>query len=306
MTKVLVTGGAGYKGTLLVEALLEEGCEVRIVDNFLYGHDTILGFIPNKNFSAVKKDIRNIESEDVAGYDIVYHLAGISGYPACEANPHSAHTINVGATRKLVNLMGNDQLLVYASTTSMYGSSGKEMDETATLKPVSLYGVTKLEAERICLDKENSVSFRFATLFGASRKMRCDLMLNDFVHKAVMERNVVLFDHHSVRTFLHVRDAIRAYTMLLKQSDAMVGEIFNVGAENMNFSKLQLAEKIQEHIPFQIIKSELTDPDRRDFLINFDKISALGFKAEIGIDEGIQELIRMYAWYRPHLPYEII
>ena len=296
--EVLVTGGAGYKGSHLVEALVSEGCHVTILDNFLYGYESLLGFVANKKISIIKKDIRNIKESDVSSHDIIFHLAAISGYPACEANPHSAQTINVTSTKMLLNYLSNDQILMCASTTSMYGSSGKELDETATPTPVSLYGITSLERETLCMNRPNTIAFRFATIFGTSRRMRRDLLLNDFAYKAVTERSLVLYDYHSKRTFLHVRDAIEAYMMAARNPEQMVDGIFNVGANSMNFSKLEIAEKISKHIKLDIIKSNLEDPDRRDFIINFDKISALGFSPKYSIDDGIEELLRLYSWYR--------
>lgn len=303
MKKVLITGGAGYKGVILAEALLQAGCKVTIMDNFIYGYDSVLGFAPDHNCTILKLDIRNLEAKDVTSYDIVYHLAAISGYPACEANPHSAQMINVVSTEKLVNLLSADQLLVYASTTSLYGKSGLEQDEAALPTPDSLYGITKWKAESLCMQRQNSISFRFATLFGSSRRMRCDLLLNDFVYRAVHDRSIVLFDSHSVRTFLHVRDAIQAYVMALRQPEKMTGNIFNVGSSSMNFSKLEIAGIIQKHIHNEIIETQLADPDRRDFIINFDKISALGFRPAISIEDGVQELLRLYSWFQPFQNY---
>jgi nucleoside-diphosphate-sugar epimerase len=291
--RVLITGGAGYKGVILAEQLLKSGCKVTILDNFLYGYESVLGFASEKNCSIVKRDIRDLAESDLRQYDIVYHLAAISGYPACEANPHSAQMVNVVSTEKLVRMLSDDQLLVYASTTSLYGESGRELDESATPTPASLYGITKWKAETICMQRRNTVSFRFATLFGASRRMRCDLLLNDFVYR-------VLFDSHSVRTFLHVRDAIQAYCMVLDQAGVMAGQIYNVGANTMNYSKLELARIIQSFLHNEIIETQLSDPDRRDFIINFDKIAALGFRPSITVAEGIEELLRLYAWYQPH------
>ena len=304
--KVLITGGAGYKGAHLVEALLNEGCHVTVLDNFLYGYESLLGFTGNQRLSIIKKDIRNIKESDVSSHDVIFHLAAISGYPACEANPHSAQTINVSSTRVLVDYLSNNQILMCASTTSMYGSSGKELDETATPKPVSLYGITSLERETICINRPNTVAFRFATIFGTSRRMRCDLLLNDFTYKAVTERSVVLYDYHSKRTFLHVQDAIEAYMMAARNPESMVNEIFNVGANNMNFSKLEIAEKISKHVKLDIIKSNLEDPDRRNFIINFDKLSALGFNPKHSIDSGIEELVRLYSWYRVNNLFHLI
>ena len=252
----------------------------------------------DKPLTINKKDIRNIKKTDLSKHDIVFHLAAISGYPACEANPHSARTINVDSTRLLLNYLSKNQILVCASTTSMYGSSGKELDEMAAVKPVSLYGTTSFERETLCMNRPNTVAFRFATIFGISRRMRIDLLLNDFTNKAVTERCIVLYDYHSVRTFLHIRDAIDAYMMVVKNPEPMINEIYNVGANNMNFSKLEVAEEIKKYTGVEIMKSGLEDPDRRDFIINFDKISSLGFNPKKTLNEGIEELVRLYSWHR--------
>jgi nucleoside-diphosphate-sugar epimerase len=303
---ILITGGAGYKGVILAEELLRDGCKVTIMDNFVYGYESVLGFASDGNCTIIKQDIRNIYEKDVKSFDVIYHLAAISGYPACEANPHSAQMINVVSTENLLKLLSVDQILVYASTTSMYGKSGLEQDETAIPTPESLYGITKWKAESLCMQRQNSIALRFATLFGASRRMRCDLLLNDFVYRAVHERTIVLFDSHSVRTFLHVRDAIQAYLMVLRQQDIMVGQVYNVGSCTMNYSKLEIAKIIQQRLHNEIIETQLSDPDRRDFIINFDKINALGFRPTISIEDGIQELLRLYSWYQPFLNYRPI
>lgn len=306
MKNILITGGAGYKGVILTEALLGAGYKVTILDNFIYGFESVLGFAADTNCTILKQDIRNLQEKDLKNYDAIYHLAAISGYPACEANPHSAQMINVVSTEKLIKLLAADQLLIYASTTSLYGESGQERDETALPSPASLYGITKWKAETICMQHPSAISFRFATLFGASRRMRCDLLLNDFVYRAVHDRSIVLFDSHSVRTFLHVRDAIDAYVMALHHPEQMAGEIYNVGANTMNFSKLELAKIIQSHVHNEIIETQLADPDRRDFIIDFDKIARLGFKPSITIEAGIKELLRLYSWYQPFSSYRPI
>lgn len=303
---VLVTGGAGYKGVLLVEALLHLGYRVTLMDNFIYGYDSVLRFAADSACTITKRDIRNLEEKDLAQFDLIYHLAAISGYPACEANPHSAQMINVVSTQNLVKMLSPAQILVYASTTSLYGKSGQKQDERSEPTPASLYGITKWQAESICMQRQNAISLRFATLFGASSRMRCDLLLNDFVYRAVNDRSIVLFDSHSVRTFLHVRDAIAAYIMVLQQHGKMAGQIYNVGATNMNFSKLDLARIIQQSLNNEIIETQLADPDRRDFIIDFAKISHLGFKPSISIEDGILELIRLYSWYQPFQNYRPI
>jgi nucleoside-diphosphate-sugar epimerase len=304
---VLVTGGAGYKGVCLIEKLLEAGHKVTCLDNFMYGYTSVLGFAANPLFSVNKMDIRNVGEKDTCGYDIIYHLAGISGYPACEANPHSAQTINVDSTRRLVDTLSAQQLLVYASTTSMYAQGREGLDENAVINAHSLYGKTKYEAEKLCMERDSSISFRFATIFGVSRKMRTDLMLNDFVYKAVTERSIVLFDSKSIRTFLHIQDAIAAYLMVLEKHDAMRGNIFNVGSDSMNYSKMQIAQTIKEMLPdVEIVDSSLADPDRRDFIINYAKLNALGFEAQYTLQRGIEELVRLYSWFRHYNPFQII
>lgn len=306
MNKILILGGAGYKGSMLAEKLLEQNYNITIMDNFMYGYDSVLGFIGNKNCSVIKKDIRNLQSSDLKDYDIIYHLAGISGYPACEANPHSAEIINVHSTRKLVGFISAQQLLIYASTTSFYGKSGEMKDETSVPEPVSLYGVTKYEAEKICMNHPNALSLRFATIFGASRRMRCDLLVNDFVYKAITERSLVLFDSKSIRTYLHISDCINAYIMVLKKTSQMVGQIFNVGSNDLNFSKIDLAQKIKKHIDFQIIDSDLDDFDKRNFVINYNKIASLGFSPSVSVEDGILELKKLFSFYRPFSLYQTI
>lgn len=270
----------------------------------MYGFVPALGFVDNPDCSIVKRDIRSIEESDLKNYDFIYHLAGISGYPACEANPHSAEVINVTATKKIVSLLAKEQILIYASTTSFYGSSGEVKDENSKPEPVSLYGKTKYEAEKICMDRENSVSLRFATLFGTSRRMRCDLLVNDFVYKAISERSLVLFDSKSTRSYLHLNDAIAAYNLVLEVPDKMINNIYNIGSNEMNFTKLELAQRINKHIDFKIIDSDLPDFDVRNFIINYNKMNKLGYRAKTGIDEGIQELIKLYSFYKPFSMYQ--
>jgi nucleoside-diphosphate-sugar epimerase len=306
MIHALVTGGAGYKGTMLVKQLLELRHKVTLVDNFMYGFDSVLHLAREEHLQILPLDVRNIQTRDLKSIDIVFHLAGISGYPACEANPHSAEKINVEATRRLVNCLGACQVLVYASTTSFYGCSGSACDETSPIRPVSTYGVTKYEAEKICQERKNSISLRFATLFGVSSRMRVDLLVNDFVYKALNERSIILFDARSSRTFLHVRDAISAYIFALNNVSRMCGQVYNVGDDRLNFTKQQIAEAIREHVNFEIVNSRLPDTDVRDFKASFEKIKSLGFSAIHSLGDGIRELLKLYQFYKPHLNYRVI
>lgn len=304
--KILVTGGAGYKGVVLVKKLLERGYEVTLLDNFMYGYDSVLHLVTEPNLGIVQLDIRNVDEKLVAEFDVIYHLAGISGMPACAANPHAAEVINVEATRKLVSYLHNDQLLIYASTTSIYGASNIECDESVSVEPPSLYAKTKYEAEQIVLDRQNSISLRFATVFGISPRMRVDLLVNDFAYRAVNNRSLVLFAGHSKRTFMHIQDAIEGYLFALDHADSMRGEIFNVGEEKLNLSKLDIANAIRNHVEFEIIDSSLPDQDVRDFLVSFKRISDLGYSTKFSLDDGIQELLKLYSFYKAYSPFNVI
>ena len=304
--KVLVTGGAGYFGVMLSKALLDKNHKVTILDNFVYGYEPVIHLLEYKNFKIIKQDIRNNLERYLGKYDAIYHLAGISGYPACEANPNSAELINVVATRDLVEKLSKDQIIIYASTTSFYGKSGEVMDESSKISPVSLYGITKYKGEQIVMEKENAVSLRFATIFGVSPKMRIDLLVNDFTYKAVNDRCIVLFEGGTKRTFLHIRDAINAYVMALEKNDKMKNEVFNVGSNCMNYTKLEIAEAIKKYTHCTIIDSEIKDLDLRNFIVSFEKIEKVGYKVNYSLEYGIKELLKLYKFYKPHLPYKTI
>ena len=304
--KILITGGAGYKGVKLAQALLKKGEDVTILDNFMYGYDSVLHIVNDPKLTVVQLDIRNINAAALAGYDAVYHLAGISGMPACASNPDSAEAINVQATRKMISLLQKNQLLVYASTTSFYGASGEGCDETVATQPVSIYGRTKYEAEKIIMQRENSIALRFATVYGTAARMRNDLLVNDFTYKAIHERSIVLFAGHSKRTFIHIDDAIGAYVFALDRVSSMANNIYNVGDESLNFSKIDIANTIHKYVDFEIVNSSLPDLDVRNFLVSFEKIRKLGYKTTRSLDDGIKDLIKLYRFYRVFSHYNII
>jgi len=306
MKNILITGGAGYKGVLLADELLRLGHKVTILDNFMYGYDSILHLIQNPNLSIKKVDIRNLKEDDVSGFGIIYHLAGISGMPACANNPHSAESINVESVRLLVSLMSADQLLINASTTSMYGFSNTICHEESIIEPVSIYGKTKLVSENIVQSRANSISLRFATVFGISPKMRHDLMVNDFAYKAIVDRSLILFAGDTKRTFIHINDAIRAYIFAMDNSDVMKGGIYNVGSNDMNLSKKEIASSIAKYAKFELIESTLPDYDKRNFEISFNKINKIGFTTKYTLDDGILDLIKVYSYYIQYIPYKII
>jgi len=303
--KILITGGAGYKGIVLTQKLLNKGHKVTVLDNFMYGYEPILHLVKHPNLNIIKKDIRN-GVEKIEHYDVIFHLAGISGFPACASNPHSAQLINVEATRLLSNSISKNQMLINASTTSMYGKSGEPCDENTTVDPVSTYARTKLEAEKILRTHENVVNLRFATVFGFSPRMRMDLMINDFVYKAVKERVLVLFDSFAKRTFIHIDDAADCYIFTMENFDKMKGNVYNAGGNHLNYSKAEIADLIKNRVEYSIINSELSDKDLRHFVVNFDKIEKLGFIPKVGVEDGIVELIKIYSFYECFSHYKTI
>jgi len=306
MKNVLITGGAGYKGVLLTEELLKLGHKVTILDNFMYGYESVLHLILNPNLTINKLDIRNLKESDVKGYDVVFHLAGISGMPACNNNPNAAESINLTSTKTLVDFLSKDQLLINASTTSMYGYSETICDEESAIVPVSIYGKTKHEAEKLVQERENSISLRFATVFGVSPRMRNDLMVNDFTYRSIHDRSIILFAGDTKRTFIHIKDAIKSYIFAMDNADIMKGNVYNVGDENMNLSKNDISKNIAQYVKYELINSSLPDLDKRDFAISFEKIKKLGYKTEYNLNDGILDLIKLYNFYVQYLPYKII
>jgi len=304
--RILVTGGAGYKGVILVKKLLDSGYQVALLDNFMYGYNSVLHLANEPNLKIIQLDIRNLDKRFIGDFDIIFHLAGIVGVPAAAANPHSTTAINVEATRQLVSLLRKDQLLIFASTTSIYGATGIECDESTPVEPVSLYGRTKYEAEKIVLNHYNSISLRFATVFGTSPKMRVALLVNDFTYRAITERNLVIFDGHSKRTFMHIQDAIAGYLFAIDHADAMRGKAYNVGQEELNFSKIEIANAIRKHVTFDIFDSSLPDIDTRDFIVSFKRIRELGYRTTHTLEDGIRELVKLYSFYRVYSHYQII
>lgn len=303
--KILITGGAGYKGIVLTTKLLEKGYKVTILDNFMYGYEPMLHLAKNKNLTIIKADVRN-KIKNLGEFDFIFHLAGISGYPACSANPHSAHLINVQATRNILRGLSCDQRIVYASTTSFYGRSGEPCNEETPITPFSVYANTKYLAEQITMEKENAVALRFATIFGFSPKMRIDLMVNDFTYKAVKEGVLVLFDSFAKRTFMHIEDAADCYIMTMEKFDQMKGNVFNAGGNHLNYSKLEIANFIKQKVDFKIIDSQMQDKDLRHFMVNYDKIEKIGFVPKISVEQGIDELLKIYSFYEYYSHFKTI
>ena len=297
--RVLVTGGAGYVGCVLVERLLGEGHAVTVFDNLMFGGRGLLPYFARPNFSFVRGDIRDREglARVVRDADLIIHLAAIVGYPACKKDPRLAEEVNIGGTENLLAVRAPSQGIIYASTGSNYGAyTGALCTEETPLNPLTLYGISKTKAERAILDSGNAMGFRFATAFGSSPRMRLDLLINDFTYRALRERNLIIYEKDFKRTFIHVRDMADAFAFAIKNFDKMKDDVFNAGSEEMNFSKEDIALKIQQKIPFYLHFADVgKDEDQRNYEVSYEKIRRLGVKTKIDVDCGIGELINAYS-----------
>lgn len=300
MPKILVTGGAGYLGSVLVPLLLEKGHSVTVVDSFIYGQSSLLPLCSNKNFNVVNGDVRDesVVESCIDEADFIIPLAALVGFPLCESKKFDAVSTNLDAVKLILKKRKNNQKIIFPCTNSGYGT-GKEEEiytEESELNPISLYGKTKVEAERLIVESGNSISFRFATLFGASARMRTDLLVNDFVYRAVFDRSVVIYQGDFVRNYLHVSDAARAFCFAIDNFEKMKGGSFNCGLKDANLTKLELCCKIKEHIPnFNFVEAQYgEDPDKRNYNVSNDKIEKAGFTPLVSLDDGIEELIKAY------------
>lgn len=294
MLKVLVTGGAGYVGTSLIPQLLSKGYEVTIFDYLLFGGDAILPFFRNPNFRFIKEDIRH-ESElkaVVKDKDVIIHLAAIVGYPACRKNPILAETVNFDGTKILSKLLSKDQLVLFASTGSNYGTIDEICTEETPLNPLSLYGQTKTLAEAHLLENNSTIAYRFATAFGVSPRLRLDLLINDFTYKAVTQGYLVVYEKHFIRTFIHVYDMGRAFVHAIQNADKMKGNVYNIGSDKMNYSKEDICAIIEKKTKAYIHYADIgEDTDKRNYTVSYKKIGKLGFDATITVEKGVDELI---------------
>jgi len=298
--KVLVTGGAGYVGSVLVPALLAEGWQVTVLDNFLYRQTSLLDCCHNPNLTVVRGDVRDERtlSESLRGVDALLPLACLTGAPLCDRDPIQARQVNLEAIQQCVRLREPRQRILFPTTNSGYGigAPGAYCTEESPLRPVSLYGRLKVEAEQAVLGAGNSLTFRLATAFGISPRMRLDLLVNDFVYRAVTDGFLVLFQGHFRRNFIHVRDIARAFIHGLKNFDAMQGRPYNVGLSEANLTKRQLCEEIRKQLPrFYFTEAEVgEDPDKRDYLVSNERIEGTGFRPQVSLSAGIAELIKGY------------
>lgn len=297
---ILVTGGAGYLGSILVPKLLSLGNKVTVIDNFMYSQNSLAECCYDNNFAVVRGDVRdeNLIKSLLKNADIIIPLAALVGAPLCNNDKIGAKTINVDTIKIIADNSSENQRIVFPTTNSGYGIGQKDKfcTEETPLNPVSFYGITKMDAEKIVLEKGNSISFRLATVFGMSPRMRLDLMVNDFVYRAVNDRYVVIFEGHFKRNYIHIRDIARAFIHAINNFDEMKNEVYNVGLSDANFSKIELCEKIKKHLPnFVYFESAVgEDTDKRDYIVSNEKIEKTGFKPEFTLEMGIKELIKGY------------
>ena len=294
MKNVLVTGGAGYLGSLLCGDLLNLDYKVTILDKFKFGVSSILHIIDKKNLTVIRGDIRDSSNQSLLKkFDIIINLAGIVGYPACDEDRWEATSVNVDAVKEMSKMLSPNQLFIQPSTGSSYGKVNDICTEETPINPLTLYGSNKAEAEKYILDK-NAISLRFATVYGASPRMRLDLFVNQIVMSAVKEKYYVMYQANASRTFLHSRDAVSSIIFSINNEKEMVNECFNVGDKNQNYTKLEVGNLIKKDIDFDLITNEFaTDRDQRDYLVSYDKINKLGYKTKYTMEEGIQELIKI-------------
>lgn len=292
--RVLITGGAGYIGSVLAPALAAAGHAVTVLDDLRYGQRFPIG----PGCAAVRGDARDprVVLDLLGQFDVVIALAAIVGAPACDRYPEDASSTNLGAIHTLCEALSPDQMLLFPNTNSGYGVGGEALcTEESPLRPVSLYGRTKVEAEARVMQRRNSIAFRFATVFGVSPRMRTDLMVNDFVHRAVFGERLDLYEGGARRNFVHIRDAAGAFAFALENFERMRGRVYNCGDDRANMTKAGLCDAIATQvIGFSWVAAEGRDPDQRDYLVSNERIIAAGWRPQRSLADGIRELIEFY------------
>lgn len=302
--RVLVTGGAGYLGSVLCEHLLDAGFRVTAVDNLQYRQRSLFHLCAHPAFDVIVGDVREeaLVRRLVAGADILIPLAALVGAPACDRDPWAARAVNLDAVRMLNRLRSSDQLVVFPTTNSGYGTKSGDTycTEDTPLEPISLYGRTKADAEAELLGTANAITLRLATVFGMSPRMRLDLLVNHFVYAAVTERYIVIFEKDFKRNYVHIRDVADCFVHSIRNAGAMVERCFNLGLDSANLSKEQLALKVKEHVPdFHIEFAQFgSDPDKRNYIVSNQRLREAGFEARRSLDVGIDELLRGYRMMR--------
>lgn len=298
--KILVFGGAGYIGSVLVKKLLREN-EVTVIDNLTFGHQSLIHLISEINFKFIYGDVRNIDvlNHYIPKFDAIIPLSAIVGAPQCDKNPIDANLINYKSIIEINNIRSKNQMLLFPNTNSGYGitDGGSFCTEESPLNPISIYGKTKCNAEKFIIDSGKPfICFRLATVFGMSPRMRTDLLLNNFVFKAVTDNCIVIFEKGFKRNFIHVQDVADCFYFAIKNYPRMKNQIYNLGLDSANVSKEELANIIKKHIPdLNIIYSEIgSDIDKRNYIVSNEKLKKVGFEGKYDLDYGIQELIKGY------------
>lgn len=299
MEKVLITGGAGYLGSVLTEVLLSKGYKVTVLDSLVYKQLSLTQFCHNQNFNLVVGDVRDCQllSDLVETHDIIIPLAAIVGMPACKKDPDLTVAVNYSQIDDIVHYIYPNQKLLVPNTNSQYGSSETIITEESPFNPLSLYAQTKCDAEKAVLDNGNGISLRLATVFGVSYRQRMDLLVNDFVYRAFTDEFLVLFESHFLRNYVHVRDVAKAFVHLIENYDTCNNNAFNVGLTSANMSKLQLAQKIKEYVPGLVIIEEQfkEDFDKRNYVVSNEKLEKTGWSCDFTLDAGIKELLKAYS-----------
>jgi nucleoside-diphosphate-sugar epimerase len=309
MKSVFITGGAGYIGTSLIPLLLSNNYKVTVYDSLLFNNgDKLIPYITNPNFNFIEGDIRDKEKlkNSLKNYDVVIHLAALVGFPICrEKGELESYDVNVKGTLNVLESMSENQFLLFGSTGSNYGEVDGICTEDTKLNPLSIYGKTKTQAETLVLSRNNSTAFRFATAFGVSPRLRLDLLVNDLTYKSMREGYAVIYESHFMRTFIHVRDICRVFLFSIENIDKMKNNVYNVGSDNMNFSKKEICEIIKKELPNTYFNYADVgeDADKRNYVVSYEKITSLGFKTEIDIVTGIKEIIKAIPLIKLYNPY---
>ena len=301
MKNILVTGAAGYIGTMLCTELVSKGYAVTAVDKLKYDKNSLCHLFFNKNFKFIKEDVTklNVMKKIIKGMDFIIPLAGLVGAPLCEKKKKEAVEINVKAIELIVKLAKKNQKIIYPTSNSGYGigQKSKFCDENSPLNPISLYGRTKAQAEKIVMQHSNFVAFRLATIFGYSYRMRTDLIVNNFVEKAVKTKRLDIFEPKFRRNFVHIKDVVKAFIFAIENFKKVRNNIFNLGLSSANITKIQLAQKIKKNLKNTkiVVNKFKSDPDKRDYFVSNKKIEKAGFKAKITLEEGIEELANIFS-----------
>ncbi len=308
--KILITGGAGYLGSVITKKMLEAGHIVTAIDNLSFKQLSPLQFTSNPNYNFIYGDVRNVDflKHQVVMHDVIIPLAAIVGFPACKADPKLAWEVNYTQIETILDSITDNHIVLYPNTNSGYGigEGQTECTEESPLNPISVYGESKCAAEKLLLECSQAICFRLATVFGTSTRMRTDLLVNEFVYKAMTDKYITVFEKHFKRNFIHIQDVASVFLWALDNYETMKHNVYNVGLSNANLSKQELLEKIQQYIPdFAISYSDFyEDPDKRDYIVSNAKIEKTGWNPKYSLDDGIIELMKTYQVLIPRLSFE--